>query len=46
MQKDGATRCILGKLTCRPKIYRVCMGIWRQTISLENKFWAIYEQQS
>ena len=45
-QKDGATRCILGRSTCRPKIYCVCMGIWRQTISLENKFWAIYEQQS
>ena len=45
-QKDGAPRCNLGKSTCRPKIYCVCMGIWRQKISLENKFWTIYEQQS
>ena len=26
-QKDGATHCILGKSTCRPQIYCVCMGI-------------------
>ena len=25
--KDGATRCILGRSTCRPQIYCVCMGI-------------------
>ena len=24
----------------------VCMGIWQQIISLDNKFWTIYEQQS
>ena len=27
MQKHGATRCILGRWTCRPPIYCVCMGI-------------------
>ena len=41
-QKDGATRCILGRSTCRPKIYCVCMA----NNFLRNKFWAIYEQQS
>ena len=44
--KDGAAHCILGRSTCWPQIYRVCMGIWREIISLENKFWTIYEQQS
>ena len=29
-QKDGATRCILGRSTYRPKIYNVCMGSWWQ----------------
>ena len=42
-QNDGAKRCIMGRSTYRPKIYCVCMGIRRQTISLENKFWTIYE---
>ena len=26
-QKDGATRCILDRLTYQPQIYSVCMGI-------------------
>ena len=25
-KKDGATRCILGRSTCRPQIYSVCKG--------------------
>ena len=47
-QKDGTTHniCILGRSTCWPQIYRVCLGILRQIISLKNKFWTIHEQQS
>ena len=26
------TQCILGRLTCWPQIYCVCVGIWRQVI--------------
>ena len=42
-QKDGATRCILGRSTYRPQIYRVCLGIWWQITFFKNEFWTVNE---
>ena len=44
-QKDGAVCCILGRLTCWPQIYYVCMGICRQVIFIKSKLLEISKQQ-
>ena len=41
-KKKDARRCILGRSTCRPQIYCVCIGLSWQIIFSKSKFRTIY----